>query len=202
MRHGDTMIIYIDRQHAGKPNKIDDRGAKADIDNNGKVETHEMEAHWTGYLSLILESKLLMMGYHVIPISDGIYADRHARVNEYSKLYPGEKQIYLAMHLNAGGGDYCAMFYHHQSTHGLQLAKDICDGIQQFQPALTKYRQVAANAEDWTKNAFYTIKGVQKPVCICSEPLFMDTHKSLISIEGFSKIALGMAAGIKTWSDR
>lgn len=196
------MIIYIDRQHAGKPNKIDDRGAAADINNDGKILTDEMEAHWTGYLSLILESKLLMMGYHVMPISDGHYADRHARVNEYAKLYPGEKQIYLAMHLNAGGGDYCSMFYHHQSTSGQQLAKDICDGIKQFQPSLTNFKQIPAQPSDWTSHAYNTIKGVQKPVCICSEPLFMDTHKSLISIEGFSKIALGMSLGIKTWSER
>ena len=33
------MIVYIDRQHAGKPNKIDDRGAGADIDGNGTKDT-------------------------------------------------------------------------------------------------------------------------------------------------------------------
>jgi hypothetical protein len=196
------MIVYIDRQHAGKPNKIDDRGAGADIDGNGTKDTHEMEAHWTGYLALMLESKLMMMGYHVMPISDGTYSQRHERVNEYAKLFPGEKQIYLAMHLNAGGGDYCAMFYHHQSTSGKDLAIEICNGIQQFQPEITKYKQIAAQPTDWTEHAYNTIKGVQKPIAICSEPLFMDTHKHLISIEGFSKLALGIATGIKKWSEK
>ena len=41
------MIVFIDRQHAGKPSKIDDRGASVDINNDGIKGNDELEAHWT-----------------------------------------------------------------------------------------------------------------------------------------------------------
>lgn len=193
------MIIYIDRQHSGQANRIDSRGAGIDLDGSGKKEANEMEAHWTGYLSLMLESNLLDMGFQVIPISDGTYKQRHDRVNEYAKKF-NCPQIYLAMHLNAGGGNYGAMFYDHRSSQGMLLAKSICDGLKTSVPDIPSFKHISSQPGDWTKNAFYCIQGIGSPVAICSEPLFMDTHQSLISLPGFTKIALGMAIGIREWS--
>ena len=58
-----------------------------------------MEAIYTGYLSIMIEEKLIEHGVKVMPISDGKYSDRHKRVNEYSKRFQ-EKQVYLSLHLN------------------------------------------------------------------------------------------------------
>lgn len=192
------MIIYLDRQHAGKPTKISDRGAGSDINGNGKIDTDEMEAMWTGYLSLILENRLLSLGHHVMPLSDGNYSDRHNRVNEYSKLFPNDKQVYIALHLNCGGGDYCAMFHHFQSSQGKQLADMICDEMKKCIP-LGGYKSIPAQSTDWTEHAYNTIRGIGKPVAICSEPIFMDTHKHLISQDNFAKIALAMSTAIHNW---
>ncbi len=190
------MIVFIDRQHTGNPRKPNSRGAARDLDGDGKVETWEHEAHWTGYLSLILEAQLVAKGIQVIPISDGTYLARHTRVNQYSQMFKDIPQIYLAMHLNAGGGDYGAMFYHHDSQSGKSLATYICEGLGQFIPEVPKFKAIESQPHDWTKNAFNTIKGVGRPVAICSEPLFIDTHKKLVSVEGFAKVALGMTTGI------
>ena len=193
------MIVYIDRQHSGQVHKIDSRGAGVDLDGNGTKEAQEMEAHWTGYLSLMLESNLIDMGYKVIPISDGTYSQRHDRVNEYSQKFDCP-QVYLAMHLNAGGGNYGAMFYDHRSEMGVGLARHICDSLADAVDEIPQFKHIEAHPDNWTKNAYHTIKGIGKPVAICSEPIFMDTHKHLISLQGFAKIALGMAVGIREWS--
>lgn len=194
------MIVFIDRQHTGQPKRIEARGAAKDLDNSGKVETWETEAHWTGFLSIMLEAQLVAHPeIKVIPISDGSYLQRHTRVNEYSRMFPNVPQIYLAMHLNAGGGNYGSMFYHHQSSQGLALARAICTGLTSFLPEIPDFKAIKAQPGDWTKNAYYTIKGVGRPVAICSEPLFIDTHSNLVTVEGMAKVALGMSTGIISW---
>jgi hypothetical protein len=165
------MIVFIDRQHAGQAHRISARGASVDINGDGKITKDEQEAHWTGYISLMLEMQLLKMGYKVIPISDGKYSERHARVNEYSSMF-NETTVYLAMHLNAGGGHYGSMFYDHRSSTGKQLAESICNGLK------TSIKSIRA---------------------ICCEPIFMDTHIDLLNAFGASQIALGMAAGLQKW---
>lgn len=194
---GITMIVFIDRQHAGKPNKMADRGAAVDIDGDA---TPEREAIITGHLSIELEKILMLLGVDVIPISDGTYSQRHARVNEYAAMYPNRKTVYLAMHLNAGGGDYGAFFYHYASTKGYELAKQLAAEIKAA-GFVDKARAIKCNSDDWTKNAFYTIRGVGRPVAICSEPLFMDQpeHVKHLTNEGIQGLAMCMANAIVKW---
>ena len=195
------MLIFIDRQHAGKPSKVDDRGASVDINQDGQISSDEQEAHWTGYLSLMLEKRLLDLGHHVIPISDGSYTERHIRVNDYSGRFDDIKMVYLAMHLNAGGGDYGAFFHHHLSTQGKELAAALASNLGRV-ITVKKQKVIAAKPDDWTKNAWHTIKNVGKPIAICCEPIFMDTHTDLLSPFGMSQIAIGMAQGLDSWSKR
>lgn len=196
------MIIYIDRQHAGKPKKIKDRGASSDLNQDGQISNDELEAIWTARIGIELEIILLDMGYDVFPISDGNYSDRHKRVNQYSKIYPSSKQIYLAMHLNAGGGDYGAFFHYYGSVEGESLAKKMAESLESECAELSKAKAIPANPDNWTKNAFYTIKGIGLPIAICCEPIFMDTHAQMLSISGIKKIAWGMANGIKKWDQK
>ena len=115
------MIVFIDRQHAGKPSKINDRGASRDINGDGEITAEELEAIWTARIAINLEIRLLDMGISVMPISDGTYSKRHERVNQYADMHPGP-WVYLAMHLNSGGGNYGSYFYDYRSTKGQQLA--------------------------------------------------------------------------------
>lgn len=191
------MIVYIDRQHAGKPNNLRDLGASRDLDGDGQITTAEKEAIWTARIAIELEIRLRDMGIEVMPLSDGSYSSRHARVNQYQADHPGPS-VYLAMHLNAGGGDYGAWFYDHRSSQGPQLANSICSSIG---PLLgIPQKAIPAQPDNWTKNAFYTIRNVETPIAICCEPIFIDTHARLLSISGISKIAQGIAEGIKKWN--
>jgi len=191
------MLIFIDRQHAGKPKRPSDRGAGQDLDGDGKVSWWEKEAIWTGKLAIELEILLLEMGYDVIPLSDGSYQTRHARVNNYAMGNPD--CIYLALHLNAGGGDYGSFFYYHGSIKGKDLAGHMADSLHQYLGGLENARAIPCQADNWTKNAFHTIKGVVRPVAICCEPIFMDTHKQYLTDDGIKQIALGIAQRIKSW---
>jgi len=197
------MIVYIDRQHAGKPSKINDRGAGADLDGDGIIEAQEREAILTGFISMHLETKLINSGIKVIPLSDGSYSERHKRVNEYAARYPNEAQIYLALHLNAGGGNYSSFFYHPSSTKGKQLAEMLCHEMLVHCPAIPKQLSIAAESDGWTKNAYYTIRGVGRPVAICCEPLFMDNpdHQQYLSDDGCQDLANAIASAIITYGE-
>lgn len=194
---GITMIVFIDRQHAGKPNKLADRGAAVDIDGDA---TPEREAIITGQISIELEKVLILLGVDVVPISDGTYSERHTRVNKYAAMYPNRTTVYLAMHLNAGMGMYGAFFYHHASTQGHELAQHLCDGMMKA-GIVDQAKSIAANPSNWTKNAYHTIKGVGRPVAICCEPLFMDqpAHTKHLTYEGIQGLAMCMANAIVKW---
>lgn len=190
------MLIFLDRQHSGKPKRLSDRGAGQDLDGDGVISWEEKEAIWTGKLSIELEILLLEMGYDVLPISDGDYSARHNRVNQYSYGLPD--CIYLALHLNAGGGRYGSFFYHHSSPKGKDLSWQMALSLKES-IGLNDVKSIPCSSRDWTKNAWNTIKGVGRPVAICCEPIFMDTHKELLTDEGIKKIALGIAQGIQNW---
>lgn len=194
------MLVIIDRQHAGQIRHLDSIGAVADVDGNGTAEIHEAEAIWTGYLSLSLELHLRTAGVKVMPISDGSYPERHARANDYAARYSGPC-IYLAMHLNAGGGNYGAMFYDHRSAAGADLADYIAASMEYELTEIDTVKKIPCSGSDWTKNAYYTIKGVGRPVAICSEPLFIDNeqHQKLLNEQGIARLAYAMCQGILKW---
>lgn len=194
------MLVILDRQHAGQINRLDSVGAVADVDGNGTKEIHEAEAKWTGLLSLALEFNLRAKGVKVMPISDGSYPERHARANEYAARYGGAC-VYLALHLNAGGGNYGAMFYDHRSAAGGDLADYIAAEMERDLDEIDVVKKIPCSPSDWTKNAYYTIKDVGRPVALCSEPLFIDNteHQKLLSEGGIGRLAEAMVNGILKW---
>ena len=194
------MLVILDRQHSGQINRLTSIGAVADIDGDGEKSIHEAEAFYTGYLSMSIELNLRQNDIHVIPISDGSYQERHSRVNDYAARYTGPV-VYIALHLNAGGGDYGAMFYDHRSGAGADLSDHIAEAMEANLPEIRTVKKIPASPADWTKNAYYTIKGVGRPVAICSEPLFIDCeqHQQLLTRDGIQRVGFAMALGIKKW---
>ena len=197
-------VIYLDRQHSGKPGrKAKDRGAGADLDGDGVIGIDEREAMLTARYLLACESALLEMGHTVIPISDGWYGDRHSRINQYAGTFAaGVPQVVIAGHLNAGGGDYGAVFYDHRSRSGPELAARIAKQLRMVAPEINGVKCIPAKPDDWTRNAFATIGGLMQPIGICYEPAFMDkdTHQDILTREGLSAIGRSLAAGIDAWA--
>jgi hypothetical protein len=62
-------------------------------------------------------------------------------------------------------------------------------------------KKIPCSPADWTKNAYYTIKDVGRPVALCSEPLFIDNteHQKLLSEGGIGRLAEAMVNGILKW---
>lgn len=61
-------------------------------------------------------------------------------------------------------------------------------------------RAIPASASGWTKNAYHTIRGIQRPVAICVEPYFMDQIHHPISESGMKRAARALFEGIHAWA--
>ena len=195
-------LVFLDRQHSGKNSRRSALGAAADIDGDGHKEIHEAEAIWTARYLLACEIKLREFGHDVIPLSDGQYWELHKRCNAYQKA--GENAVYIAAHLNAGVGSgigYGSMFYDYRSARGKVLADAINEELKIACPELRgKVKSIEASPENWTKNAYYTIRGV-RAVGICAEPFFMDSsaHRPLLSDKGMLAVGEAIARGINNY---
>ena len=153
---------------------------------------------------LACELALLDMGHVVIPISDGSYNERHARVNRYAGTFKaGQPQVYIAAHLNAGAGSYGLIGYDHRSRSGPELASRIGRQLRQVAPELNGVKCIEAKPDDWTRNMYTTISGVTQPIGLCLEPAFLDqpAHADLLTREGLSTMGRAIAAGIDAWAN-
>ena len=189
--------VFLDRQHSGQIHKPHSYGAFCNI-----VGRHE--ADLTAEYLLAAERSLREFGIAVIPISDGRYSERHARVLEYAAKAQG-RTVYVAAHLNAGGGDYSCAFYDHRSKMGKNCASHVADAMGEL-PELRRSLAKPATPEDWTKNAHATIGGVYvgRPCGLCFEPCFVDNddHKQLLEPEGLVRIGRALAEGIHNWMEQ
>jgi N-acetylmuramoyl-L-alanine amidase len=184
-------LIILDRQHLGKPGRWNDAGAQNDF---------VVEAYLTSQYIFWAEWALRDMGFDVVVLSDGTYTERHTRVNQYVQNVG--QSVYVACHINAGGGgDYCSTFYDHRSAAGKHLADQINGQLLIDVPEIEDVKSIAASPNDWTKNAYYTIKGVGKPVAVCFEPFFIDNdeHKILCQPDNLRLIGECLAEGIKQY---
>ncbi len=183
------MMIFLDRQHLGKPNRWNDEGA---------AKAGMTETYLTSQYIFHAENHLRFKGFDVCVLSDGWYKDRHRRVNDYCANVNG-KCVYVACHINAGGGSYAASFYDHRSASGKSLAHSINVRLLNACPELQTAKAIESKPDDWTKNAYYTIKGIGKPVSICFEPLFIDclAHEPLTLPDGIKRVGIALAEGIQ-----
>ena len=191
------MTVFLDRQHSGQIRKPQAYGAFS-----GHHGRHE--ADMTADYLLACERSLRLAGVDVIPISDGTYRERHARVLDYAAGLSGPC-VYVAAHINAGGGDYGCVFHDHRSTMGKSCAEFVADSLDDACPELARVLAKPCTAADWTKNAFATVRGIYagRPFGLCFEPCFLDndTHNKLLESRGLARIGEALANGIITWME-
>lgn len=190
------MLVVLDRQHAGNARRLRDRGAEADIDGNGRIDSHEREAMITPLYILAAEARLAMLGHDVIVISDGTYAERAARAVAYGA------DVYVACHANAGAGDYGLAVANAGSAKGAALAAAITGKLRVLCPELRRVVVGDTSAASFPR-ADACIGGVAKAraVGICYEPGFLDQpgHATLWSGGGPVRIGQALAEGIDAW---
>ena len=190
------LLVILDRQHTGKSAAPRDTGGASQY--SGKTEAEMVHR----YL-MTAEWALRGAGIDVMPLSDGSYTDRHARSKLYATGY--SHAIYVAGHLNAGEGDYAAVFNDHRSSMGEEVAVKLSHRLGACLPEIMGSKVIGARPGHWTSNAFYTIRGVYsgRPCGICYEPAFMDNedHAPLLEPEGLDRIGMCLADGILDWVD-
>lgn len=198
--------LILDIQHAGRPSKPGDLGASADLDRDGVVERDEYEARITPIYAGACRDLAAADGVPVLWIDAGEYPARHRMAIELAKAHPGVRWLYVACHLNAGGGDYGLVIADGRSTGGRNAARDVAEALE----ALPELRRTiagatAAEGSDWPR-AWWTLNGIfagpSNLSGICFEPCFMDTEaqRPLLTTEGLHRIGAALYRGACAWA--
>lgn len=202
-----NLLVMLDIQHSGKPlEDAADLGAGADLDHDGKVETHEMEARLTPHYASAASRVLVEQGAHVAFLTQGTYSGRHAEACRLARRFPGVPAAYIACHFNAGGGGYGLVAHHAASVKGHALAVAVAGALKALPELRGDARVVAASRAGAWSNAYATMDGIyQGPAWlsgICFEPCFLDQpgHASLLTASGLERIGGALAQGILSWA--
>lgn len=200
------MIIILDRQHIGKPNRHD-LGAGVDLDGDGEISPDEREANLTPYYIDAAAEYATARGHSVYIIETGHYTDRHRRACDIARSSPDQKVAYAAAHLNCGGGSYGVILHDQRSRGGLALASAVAENLgsaadQWLSRSLVK---PCSPQGSWSR-AFGTIGGIYAGPAwlsgICFEPCFMDYegHRELLTPQGLALIGRALAQGCIDWA--
>ena len=180
-------LVILDQQHHGKPH-TDDKGASF-----GSLVETDLTA---GYIAAA-QNALEAAGVEVLVLRWGWYSERHAYVREVAKAVPG-KCVYVACHVNAGGGSYGLVCHDYRSKAGAKAAEAVGAELGKL---VETVRVEAASGGTW-KNAYNTIKGVFEGPGnlsgICYEPGFIDSdmNKHMWLADGLVRVGDALAAGI------
>ena len=208
------MIVFLDRQHAGKIHRLADRGAFGDLDGDGTADgdgAREIEAMLTPVYMLHAEKRLIELGHSVVWLCDGTYKARAKRAQSYTPR--GDLAAYIACHINclgaeggavtANSGRYGAAFYDSRSKagHGDRLAQAIKFELEMSCPELSEVKALPCSRSKWAR-AFTTIRHVGRPVATCFEPGFLDqdAHRDLWLPSGLQRIGEALAEAIDNWA--
>ena len=182
--------VVFDWQHHGKPGK-DDHGASFEDLRETDLSRAYIEA---------ARDALEVAGVPTIMLGYGWYSARHAYVREAAKAVTG-KCVYVACHVNAGGGSYGLVCYDKRSGAGQRLSSAVSSELGKL---VGKSRSEAASASLWG-NAYNTIKGVYEGPAnlsgICFEPGFIDSadNRHLWYADGLVRVGEALAAGILSY---
>ena len=183
-------LVVLDRQHIGKPSRPLDLGAERE----GLAEAVLVRR----YLATA-EDVLRAGGCVVVPMGDGDYSDRHARACAM------RADVYVAGHVNAGGGSGGYAFYDSRSAAGHLLARAVAARLGEFPELRGASATACSGAAPWS-NAWHTIRGVYegRPVGLCYEPCFIDqpAHAPLFTSDGLVRVGTALARGILDYLER
>ena len=198
------MPLILDRQHVGKGGKRrNDVGAALDLDGDGDIDRDEEESYLTeGYIQGATLAMCEPGRYIPSPVLTlGPYSERHRLSNELALRCTTLPFAYVACHVNAGGGDFGLILHDHRSTGGKRLALAIAARLSAACPELSEVQVKACCPDDWTRNAYSTIRGIydgpSNIAGVCFEPGFIDcpAHAPLWKPDGLRRIGDALGDG-------
>ncbi len=207
------MLVILDRQHGDKGGTWDTGAAFG----GHLAAKPDGATYWpnppifevdltTGYLAHA-RRHLEAAGHRVQMIDAGPYRERQQLANDSARAYRG-LALYVAAHINAGGGRYGLALYDARSKMGAVAAGDVADALKEGLPELTKARATAATASGWTARALGTIRGIwfgpPNISGICFEPGFIDSphHRSMWTEAGLRRVGRSLADGLQRYAQR
>lgn len=182
------MRIAISVDHAGKPSRPADRGA---------VHAGVEEVTLTRLHLDACDRELRLLGHQVLPLSDGAYSDRWKRADAWGA------DVYVSLHVDAGGGNRGTVFHDHRSQRGAALAVCVAAELRRAvawavtAKACQPDDDGQARDEDYAE-AYNCIAGVQA-VAILLEPGFIDGAGHLVHLQR-EDVGRAYARGIDAWS--
>lgn len=191
-------ILIIDRQHGEKRPGSFDPGCQAIVDGTRIIETQLTEEYGTA-----IEKAASAAGHQVVWLRSGSYYHRQQEANQMARDAKGEKVLYLALHVNAGGGTYALAMHDRRSRAGRAAAEAMAAAMEPLE-GISRSKVIGCDDIGWTRRAYYCIKGIyQGPANISGvllEPFFIDSkggaHDRYRTSKGLASLgaAVGQAA--------
>ena len=138
----------------------------------------------------------------VIWLVAGSYSARNKEANQIARDCPKKRVLYLALHVNAGGGAY-AMAMHDAKSGGGKAAAGVLAAHMGELENISKSKVIACEDLGWTRRAHYCIKGIYRgPANISGvllEPFFIDSklgvHDRFRTSEGLAELGAAIGTG-------
>ena len=185
------MLIALDTQHQNKAHDPWDKGAAVDVDGDG---VDELEAELVSEYFDRLRHRLEARGIPVVDGFSGTYAERNAHADDLGA------SLYLAGHLNAGGGSYGLIGVDYRAPRGGTsrfVAGVLADAWRRHLGlGRVRIQEARPRGDLWLRNLFATIGGCVCPA-LCLEPLFLDGHSHLFHPKTRVRTLDAIAAGLE-----
>lgn len=186
-------LAYVDIGHRNKRGRLGDRGALRQDPQRGPLE----EATLATLYGLALDAELRRLGWDVILGGAGDYEERWHQADEL------HADVYLQLHVNAGGGDRGEIFYDYRSTRGQRLAELVADRLGHVVRWPCRARACRPDTNGVPRDADYaeafsTIAGV-RAVALCVEPYFVDGPQFDAFHAHLDDIGRAIAQGLAAW---
>lgn len=195
------MLCILDRQHGATGRRTFAPGAAYDLDGdgvtgeNGEREVDLVDAYF-GHARAALER----LGHEVLVLDTGDYGARHEQA--IAAAQDAARAVYVAGHVNAGGGRYALVRHDHRSDAGARLGRMVLRHLAAV-PELGDGRlwPLAPQDRGWS-----CVDGIYAgPAWLCGillEPYFIDSkaHRRLSTAAGLLELGTALAAACDEWA--
>jgi len=218
------MLLILDVQHTGRASRPGDMGAAYDLDSDGVAgEQGEREVDLVrGYVAAAT-TYARELGHRVTVLETGTYGQRHATAIRLAHGAPGVDHVYLACHVNAGGGAYGLLRPDYRSAAGAARAQALAVALSRLHelrhagampgcrvvplyPSADRAGAAGRDVSDAGKAGWWTrgwacLDGIYSgPSNLCGvlvEPGFIDSsaHRTLWTPDGLARIGRALVDG-------
>lgn len=187
------MLVILDRQHRGRARKPNDSGAVY-----GPLVEADLVEQYISFAML----ELTALGHSCMQLMTGEYSERHVQAINLAKGHGG-RTLYLACHVNAGGGRYALVEYDIRSGKGKAFASLLAREFPRHLNEASLGKTVALSTGE---RGHICIAGIYSgPADMCGvivEPGFIDsvTHAPLWAPDGLQRIGKAIAHACDIWA--